>query len=167
MNNEVLDRDFQTYVAAHRARLHRLAFLLCGDAHRAEDLVQQALIKTYRVWGRLVRDGNIDAYVRKILLNTHIDEMRRPSRRERLEEAPDRTAPSTNFEERSALFAGLVALPRGQRQVVVLRYYLGLSVNETAEELGLAPGTVKSQSADALRSLERSLSAVFPERTRE
>jgi RNA polymerase sigma-70 factor (sigma-E family) len=155
------DQAFVEYVAARRARLYRTAYLICGDAHRAEDLVQIALAKTYVSWSRLERAGNVDAYVRRILVNAHVDETRRSWRRERLvlDAVSDHiAAPDPSFEDAEELWSALRGLPPGQRRVVVLRHYWGLSVEETAADLGISPGTVKSQTADALARLRALMS---------
>jgi RNA polymerase sigma-70 factor (sigma-E family) len=155
------DRDgaFVEYVAARRAKLYRAAYLICGDAHRADDLVQIALAKAYVAWPRLERAGNVDAYVRRILVNAHIDDTRRGWRHERpgLDQV-DEAAPASASESNDELWAALRALAPGQRQVVVLRHYWGLTVEETADDLGISPGTVKSQTSDALARLRRVLS---------
>ena len=158
--NEDRDRPFIEYVAARRAKLYRTAYLVCGDAHRADDLVQIALAKAYVAWPRLEQAGNVDAYVRRILVNAHVDETRRGWRRERpgLDHL-DEAAPAPASEGNEELWAALRALAPGQRRVVVLRHYWGLSVEETAEDLGISPGTVKSQTSDALARLRRVLSA--------
>jgi RNA polymerase sigma-70 factor (sigma-E family) len=160
------DRDaaFVEYVAARQAHLRRIAYAVCGDWHRAEDLLQTALTKLYIAWPRVHGDGSPDAYVRRIIVRSHIDEGRRPWRRERPGlEGHDRPAdPGTAVEERSALFEALQALPEMQRKVVVLRHWLGLSVEETAGELGIAAGTVKSHSSRALTSLQQVLGESTP-----
>src|SRR5690349_23733214 len=76
------DEEFSAYVAQRRTQLRRIAYLLCGDVHKAEDLVQTALMKVYVAWPRVQRAGNVDAYVRRILVNSNVDESRRPWRRE-------------------------------------------------------------------------------------
>ena len=78
------DRDaaYADYVASRWPRLFRTAYLICGDRHRAEDLVQTALAKVYVAWPRVEREGNLDAYVRRSILNAHIDDTRRARRRE-------------------------------------------------------------------------------------
>lgn len=151
-----VDSEFSEYVAARRAKLYRTAYLLAGDPHRAEDLVQQALTKLYVAWKRLSKRDDVDAYARRIVVNAHLDEVRRPWRRERPRptEDLDRAAEAGLApEDRDALWDALRALPARQRQVVVLRHYWGLSVAETAQDLGISQGTVKSSTSDALARL--------------
>ena len=83
MRRSAREAEFTEHVAARRAHLRRAAYLLCGDAHRAEDLVQATLVKLYVAWPSVPRDGNVEGFVRRILVNAHIDETRRPWRRER------------------------------------------------------------------------------------
>lgn len=149
------DADFSAYVAERRAHLYRTAYLLCGDPHRAEDIVQQALTKLYAAWSRAVRADSVDAYTRRIVVNAHLDEVRRPWRRERPTAEPvDRAVATTvSTEDSDALWTALRGLAPGQRRVVVLRHYWGLSVDETAADLGISPGTVKSQTSEALARL--------------
>jgi RNA polymerase sigma-70 factor (sigma-E family) len=132
---------------------------VCGDWHRAEDVLQTALVKAYVAWPRVHRDGREEAYVRRIIVRTNIDEHRRPWRRERsgLEGHDRPAAEPTGLEERSELFDALQQLPISQRRVVVLRHWLGLSVEETAAELGISTGTVKSHSSRARERLREVL----------
>ena len=157
------DRDaaFSEFVAARRTHLRRIAYAVCGDWHRADDLVQTALTKLYVAWPRVRREGNEEAYVRTIIVRANIDESRRPWRRERATaETPERAAPSgVGVEERSELFDALQALPTMQRKTVLLRHWLGLSVAETARELGISEGTVKSHTFRGLEVLQRVLAA--------
>jgi RNA polymerase sigma-70 factor (sigma-E family) len=151
------DRDaaFTDFVAARQRHLRRIAYALCGDWHRAEDLLQTALTKLYVAWPRIRHEGGEEAYVRQIMVRANIDESRRPWRRERAtDEVPDLPADPTRVEERSALFDALQALPEQQRKVVVLRHWLGLSVRETAAELRISEGTVKSHSSRGLAALQ-------------
>jgi RNA polymerase sigma-70 factor (sigma-E family) len=157
LRNDDRDGPFIEYVAARRARLYRTAYLICGDAHRADDLVQIALAKAYVAWPRLERAGNVDAYVRRILVNAHVDETRRGWHREQ-PGLPDLDQPVPATEDNEELWAALRALAPGQRRIVVLRHYWGLSVDETAADLGISSGTVKSQTSDALARLRRVLS---------
>jgi RNA polymerase sigma-70 factor (sigma-E family) len=150
------DAAFSDFVAARQAHLRRVAYALCGDWHRADDLLQTALTKLYVAWPRIRHEGGEEAYVRQIMVRANIDESRRPWRRERPTDVlPDRpTSEPTAPEERSALFDALQALPEQQRKVVVLSHWLGLSVRETAVELGINEGTVKSHSSRGLAALE-------------
>ena len=152
------DAEFTAYVAARQLHLRRIAYAVCGDWNRAEDLLQTALTKLYVAWPRLHRDGREDAYVRQIIVRANIDEERRPwRRREALGlggiDAADPDPDPAAIEERSALFESLQALPEMQRKVVVLRHWLGLSVEETAADLLISTGTVKSHSHRALARL--------------
>lgn len=151
------DEAFTAYVAERRPQLFRTAWLLCGDPHRAEDVVQAALARLYVAWPRVQRADSVDAYVRRAVVNAHLDEGRRPWRREASagDHLPERTVPAP--EAHTELWAALRALPPGQRRVVVLRHWWGLSVEETAADLGVSPGTVKSQTSAALAALRASL----------
>ena len=154
------DEAFTAYVVARRAQLYRTAYLLCGDAHQAEDLVQAALTKLYVAWPRAARSDSLDAYARRVVVNSHLDDVRRPWRRERPTEHEMLDRPATAgdaAEESDALWGALRRLAPGQRRVVVLRHYWGLSVEETAADLGISPGTVKSQTSDALARLRAAL----------
>jgi RNA polymerase sigma-70 factor (sigma-E family) len=157
------DEEFSAYVGERRAQLYRTAVLLCGDPHRAEDVVQTALAKLYAAWPRVRRADSVDAYARRAVVNVHLDETRRPWRRERSTSAADldgRAPAGLPVEEVDALWSALRALPAGQRRVVVLRHYWGLSVEETAADLGVSTGTVKSQTSDALARLRSTLALV-------
>lgn len=160
-----MDREpaFSAYVAARRAKLFRTACLLCGDPHRAEDIVQNTLAQLYVNWPRVSRADNIEGYVRRILVNTHYSDRRRPWRRESVAlttiDLP--LEPGLAAEDAAVLWSAIRSLPAGQRKVVVLRHIWDLSVEETAADLGISPGTVKSQTRDALASLRRALAADF------
>ena len=158
-----VDESFTTYVAQRRLQLFRTACLLCGDPHQAEDIVQDALARLYAAWPRASRADNIDAYARRVIVNTHLNQVRRPWRRERVaaDVGDGPVAAHLPTEDLQVLWAALRALPLGQRKVVVLRHYLGLSVEETAADLGISIGTVKSQTSDGLASLRRALAAEF------
>jgi RNA polymerase sigma-70 factor (sigma-E family) len=150
------DAEFTEYVAARQAHLRRVAYAVVGDWHLAEDVLQTALSKLYVAWPRLHRDGREDAYVRQIIVRSHLDEVRRPWRRRESSGLDGRDAvarPGLPAEERSALLDAVQALPPMQRRVVVLRHWLGLSVEETAADLQISTGTVKSYSHRALERL--------------
>jgi RNA polymerase sigma-70 factor (sigma-E family) len=153
------DEDYVEYVTARLPALKRLAYQLCGDDHRADDLVQESVTKLYTRWSSAHRVDNLDAYVRAILVRTHIDETRRPWSRVRLFGAlPDHQgAAGPAIEDRSVLRAALAALPAGQRAVLVLRFLCDLPVAEVGELLGCSEGTVKSQTAHGLAKLRQAL----------
>ncbi|SEB75490.1 RNA polymerase sigma-70 factor, sigma-E family [Nocardioides exalbidus] len=161
MRRDDREEAFTDFVAARQAHLRRIAYALTGDWHRAEDLLQTALTKLYVAWPRIRTEGGEEAYVRQIMVRANIDESRRPWRRERpSDRLPELAAEGpTPLEERSALFDALQELPTQQRKVVVLRHWLGLSVRETAGELGISEGTVKSHSSRGLAALEQVLAA--------
>lgn len=153
---------FSDYVTTRRPQLFRTACLLCGDPHRAEDVVQEALTRLYVAWDRVERMDNIDGYVRRIIVNAHYTDRRRPWRRERVS-APSDVPLEAGFpvEDADAIRVALMALPLGQRRVIVLRHIWNLTIEETALELGISAGTVKSQSADAVAALRRTLAPSF------
>jgi RNA polymerase sigma-70 factor (sigma-E family) len=159
-SREARDAEYAAFVASRQTHLRRISYAVCGDWHQAEDILQIALVKLYVAWPRLHRDGREEAYVRQIIVRTNIDDHRRPWRRERLgldgHDEPVREGPT--LEERSAMFDAIQALPVMQRKTVLLRYWLELSVEETARELGISAGTVKSHSSRALGKLLETLS---------
>lgn len=145
---------------ARRTHLRRVAYALCGDWHQSEDLLQTAFAKLYAAWPKVHRHGDPEPYVRRILVNAHIDEVRRPRSGERpMDTVPD--VPVHDPADHSDLFAAIQALPLMQRRVVVLRHWLGLSVRETAHELGITEGTVKSHSSRALSTLQDTVPREF------
>jgi RNA polymerase sigma-70 factor (sigma-E family) len=154
---------FSAYVAVRRAKLFRSACLLCGDPHRAEDIVQDTLAKLYANWPRVSRADNVEGYVRRILVNSHYSDRRRPWRRESALPTPIDLPlePGMSPEDADAIWMAIRSLPAGQRRVVVLRHIWDLSVEETAAELGVSIGTVKSQTSDALAALRRALTSDF------
>ena len=156
MNRASRDDEFAAFVAARQTHLRRIAYAVCGDWHRADDLLQTALVKLYVAWPRLHRDGREEAYTRQIIVRANIDEHRRPWRREQsgLDGHDPVARTGLPVEDRSALFDALQALPVMQRKVVVLRHWLGLSVEETAHELGISTGTVKSHSSRGIAKLQ-------------
>ena len=160
--DETAYRDFVTSRIAH---LRRVAFLVCGDWHTAEDAVSTALAKLYVAWDKVRDRERVDAYARTMVVRAVLDERRRPWRRERdpYDEAmtasvPDRTS---QVHDRILLRRALESLPRGRRAVLVLRFYEGLSVEETAEALGCSTGTVKSQTARGLAAMRNLLPADY------
>lgn len=148
--------EYREYVAARAPALRRTAYLLCGDWHRAEDVVQAVLIALYvhppRDWVA------VDGWVRTALMRKVIDESRRPWRRERsVEVLPDTPLLQHDSAERMALLDALRTLPVRQRAVVVLRFWDDLSVQDTAAALDISEGTVKSHSSRGLAALRLTL----------
>jgi RNA polymerase sigma-70 factor (sigma-E family) len=164
-----IDEGFTTYVSQRRLQLFRTACLLCGDPHQAEDIVQDALARLYAAWPRASRADNIDGYARRAIVNSHLNQVRRPWRRERVTAAVGEGPAVVHLptEDLQVMWAAIGNLPLGQRKVVVLRHYLGLSVEETAADLGVSAGTVKSQTSDALAALRRTLAPEFRTTVRE
>ncbi|WP_433081381.1 SigE family RNA polymerase sigma factor [Dactylosporangium sp. CA-052675] len=150
--------DYIEYVTARLPALHRLAYVLSGDAHRADDLVQQTITTLYVKWAKVRRAEYLDRYVRSMLVNTFIDERRLAWARVRLfAEPPERIAPDSDQDERTAVRHALARVPRRQQAVLVLRFFYDLPVTEVAEILGVAEGTVKSQTSHGLAALRRLL----------
>jgi RNA polymerase sigma-70 factor (sigma-E family) len=159
MRTSQRDAEFEAYVAAARPRLRRLAYSLCGDWHAADDVLQTALAKLYVAWPKVRRSSNPDAYVRRTIARTTIDESRRPWRRERSGlDGVDRSYHDRDVPARSDLVAALQRLPEMQRKAVVLRHWLELSVSETAQDLGISEGSVKSHTSRALAALSELMS---------
>jgi RNA polymerase sigma-70 factor (sigma-E family) len=155
--NDARDHDFAAYLAARQASLLRTAYLLTGNRHDAEDLVQTAFAKLYLSWDKVRDQGAIDGYVRRILVNEHNSLWRRAwKRRESSQEHQVLDRPvHDRYDEGtgSALWDIVQTLPRKARAVVVLRYYEEMSEAETAAVLGISVGTVKSQTSRALAAL--------------
>jgi RNA polymerase sigma-70 factor (sigma-E family) len=157
------DDEFTRYFGTRMRSLRLTAYSLCHDWHQAEDITQLALLKLYRVWPRLDHERGIDAFARKVVERTFLNECRRPWRgRERLTDAlPEFGAAPDGLEERSLVLDALSGVAPKQQQVLVMRFLHDMSVEETAEELGLSTGTVKSQSARGLATLRKRLGPHF------
>lgn len=151
--------EFERFVRSRTASLLRTAYLLTGDQHLAEDLVQSALARTHRSWQSLHRTENAEAYVRRVMYHLQVSWWRR---RRVAESYPDelpeprqrgRGEDETVIATRLAVRAALAALTPKQRAVLVLRFFEDCTEAQTAEVLGVAVGTVKSQTARALTRL--------------
>ncbi|MEV6267368.1 SigE family RNA polymerase sigma factor [Kribbella sp. NPDC051936] len=152
------DRDaaFEAYFAARSDAMRGTAYLLCGDWHRAEDLVQQTFTKIYQVWRRIQRQDAMDNYTRQTLIRTFLSERRRGWFRYESVGVPPADPPTASAgptEERLVLLEALVKVPPRQRAVLVLRYWEDQSVEQTAELLDCSTGTVKSQASRGLAAL--------------
>ena len=146
------EQEFTAWAAGAERSLLRSTYLLTGDLHRAEDLVQEALVKVALRWDRL-RDGNPTAYARTIVVRDHISWWRRRRRETTVAEPYGEAAVSSDPDTAMVVRRALGRLTPAQRAVVVLRHFDDLSVEETAAILRVAPGTVKSQNAAALARL--------------
>lgn len=156
--------EFAEFVAARSAALHRAAYLMVGETSLAQDLVQEALTKTYAAWPRLHDKGNAEAYTRKAITTTAISWFRRKGWNN---ERPTETLPEgtgqrpagheASVAEHDAVWRALLTLPPRQRAALVLRYYEDLTEAQTAAAMGCAVGTVKSQVSAALAKLRTQL----------
>lgn len=152
--------SFDDFVAARSPALWRTAYLLTGDAHKAEDLLQTALVKAWRRWDSITRREAAESYVRRALVTTYTDWWRRRWRGEvptgEMPDAPTAHDHGARTDVRHDVLTALANLPRGQRAVVVLRFFDDLSEAQTAAALGISVGTVKSQNSRALAALRSS-----------
>jgi RNA polymerase sigma-70 factor (sigma-E family) len=154
------DEAYREYAAGLLPGLRRLAYLLCQDWHRADDLVQGALERLYLNWGKASKANDPAAYARTVLLRVFLSEQRTAwaHRVVLVDHAPEGGgAGGPDVESRMELEAALRQLPARQRAVLVLRFYCDLSVEQTAETLRCATGTVKSQAARGLIRLREVL----------
>lgn len=155
-----IDEGFTAYVGERGKHHLRVAVLLTGDWYAAEDLVQASLVKLYRAWPKLQPDGDPDAYLRRIMVNTHRSWRRARWRRETpAGDLPESVA--ADFADGQALSAqvrqALLALPQRQRAVLALRYFEDLPEAEVASLLGCTAGTVKTHARRGLQALRGSL----------
>jgi RNA polymerase sigma-70 factor (sigma-E family) len=154
-------RDFPEFVAARGGALQRAAYLMVGDPSLAQDLVQEALTKTYVAWPRLREVGNAEAYTRRVITTTALSWFRRKGwTAERSTDSPPDEGSGDHAESvttAAVLWTALQALPPRQRVAVVLRYYDDLTEAQTAAAMGCAVGTVKSQVSAALAKLRAGL----------
>jgi RNA polymerase sigma-70 factor (sigma-E family) len=158
------DAEFREFMHARWPAMVRLAYGLTGDQGHAEDVAQAAFARAYASWPRVRRSGDPDAYVRQIVINENRNRFRKRRVAERLTDSVLIDAPWTDatreYDERSALIAALQRLGPRQRAVVVLRYWLDLTEQETAAALNCSVGTVKSQASRALATLRESIELV-------
>lgn len=158
------EEEFTEFAEASSTRLRRTAFLLCGDWHAAEDLVQTALAKVFVSWRKIRRQDMVEAYATQTLVNTYLAQRRLKRPREVLtSEVPDRPAEPPAPETRLVVLDALSSLPARSRAVIVLRYCADLSVAQVAAVLGCSEGNVKSQSARALDKLHAVLGGALAE----
>ncbi|WP_374935873.1 SigE family RNA polymerase sigma factor [Streptomyces sp. SM14] len=158
------EAEFTAYVRERRASLYATAYHLTGDRHEAEDLLQSALLSTYRAWDRISDKAALGGYLRRTMTNLHISAWRRRKLNEypteELPESPGEYDTMRGTELRTVLWQALARLPEQQRTMLVLRYYEGRTDPEIADTLNISVGTVKSSIWRTLRRLreDRTLS---------
>ncbi|WP_129841994.1 SigE family RNA polymerase sigma factor [Streptomyces sp. RFCAC02] len=151
------EAEFTAYVRERRASLYATAYHLTGDRYEAEDLLQSALLSTYRAWDRITDKAAVGGYLRRTMTNLHISAWRRRKLNEypteELPEAPGEQDTMRGTELRAVLWQALARLPEQQRTMLVLRYYEGRTDPEIADTLNISVGTVKSSIWRTLRRL--------------
>ncbi len=158
------EEEFVEFAAAVSPRLRRMAFLLCGDWHASEDLVQTTLAKVFVSWRKIRRQDAEHAYAARTLVNSYLADKRLRRNQEVVSSRiPEHQVQSPAPETRIVVLNALATLPPKSRAVVVLRYWADLSVDQVAAILGCSPGNVKSQSARALGKLRAMLDDVAAE----
>ncbi|MFI6788015.1 SigE family RNA polymerase sigma factor [Nonomuraea sp. NPDC050383] len=153
------DEEFTVYVTGRLSWLRKIAYPLCQDWHRADDLVQTAITRLYVKWRQARAADDLDAYVRVILIRVFLAEQRRGwFSRVRLTSAlPHQQLEDGDRDMAMDIHRALAAIPPRQRATLVLRFHCDLSVEQTAQALGCSTGTVKSQTARGLTTLRAML----------
>jgi RNA polymerase sigma-70 factor (sigma-E family) len=154
MRRDQREREFTEFFAASAPALRRTAYVVVRDWHVAEDLTQQALAKLYVAWPRVAAQTRM-AYARRVVVNECLSHLRRRRPETPTDAPPDRVVAA--HEPAPDLGRALASLPDRQRAIVALRFLDDLSVAEVGRLLGIADGTVKSQTARALDTLRQRL----------
>lgn len=146
--------EFSEFVAARGDGLVRTAALLLGRVEGAEDLVQDALVRLYQHWDRVIADGDPDGYLHRIMTNLVIDGWRRRQPVVAVASVPEFAQPADeSLLQREVVLRALAQLGRRQRAALVLRYWQDWSVDRTAETLGCSPGNVRALTSNGLARL--------------
>jgi RNA polymerase sigma-70 factor (sigma-E family) len=157
------DAEFTEYLAVRQPTLLRTAYLLTGDRHQAEDVLQTSLAKLYLAWDKVHDRGAVDAYVRRIMVNENNSLWRRAWKKREwaTDEVPEGAPHHDAYDDgtNDQLWQVVQTLPPKARAVVVLRYYEQMSEAEVADALGISVGTVKSQCSRALAALRERVPA--------
>jgi RNA polymerase sigma-70 factor (sigma-E family) len=152
--------EFREFASARAGQLFRIAYLVCGDWHEAQDLVQTTLAKLFVAWHRVQRTQSPDAYARRVLMNAYLSERRR-KRTSEMPVAhpapPIATSGGDDADLRLTLVAALTKLPPRSRAVVVLRYVDDHSIEAVSQALGISPAAVKSLNSRGLAQLRELL----------
>ena len=157
------EADYAHFVRTRTHALLRSAYLLTGDQHLAEDLVQEALARTHRAWLRLERAENAEAYARRVMYHAQVSLWRRPKVAEVLPgdlepaDRPGADDPAEEAVQRLTMRRALVTLSAKQRAVIVLRFFEDRTEAEAAQLLGVSVSTVKTQTGRALERLREIL----------
>jgi RNA polymerase sigma-70 factor (sigma-E family) len=154
------ERRYVQFVSTRLPWLRKVAFLLCQDWDRADDLAQAAITRLYTHWRAAARATNLDGYARTVLVREFLGSRRTAwARRVDLRDEPyaEASSPAEDPATRLAVRAALAMVPPRQRAALVLRFYCDLSITEAAEALACSPGTVKSQTSRGLAALRRAL----------
>jgi RNA polymerase sigma-70 factor (ECF subfamily) len=153
--------SFEDFYRGGRDRVARALALTLGDAHLAADAVDEAMARAYQRWDRVGRFDNPGGWVYRVALNWSLSALQR--RRRPVRAVHDRDPQDVEQPGEPAVRAALLELDVRQRAVVVCRFYLGLSERETADALGIRPGTAKSRLHRGLKALEDRLAHLAPE----
>lgn len=153
-------QDFERFVAERSPALLRTAFLLTGDREKAQDLLQDSLVRLFSRWSSIRDPSAREAYLRRILVTTSANQRQRFWNRERSEPVPDAATPHHDpfpeADDRRHCLRAIKGLSHAHRAVIVLRFYEDLTEQQCADLLGLSVGTVKSRTSRALQQLRGS-----------
>lgn len=156
------DQGFEAFAVARTPALYRSAWLLCGDKHTAEDLVQETLAKVYVAWHKRRPIDNPPAYAHTTLVRTFISAKRRRSSTERPTEVlPEKGQHDPDVALRESLLAALAQLPQTDRAVLVLRFLDDQSIEQVAQHLDISAGAVRSRTLRALTRIRGVLGTDF------
>lgn len=153
--------EFADFVSLHASGLGKLAYLLLGDEHSAEDLVADVFLAAWRQWNQITQAHYPVAYLRKMMVNQAAARFRRKAKeRLSLERLFGRSTPSSHDPDSAAVVdvqSVLQRMPPGRRACLVLRFAFDLSEREVASTLGVSVGTVKSQTSKAVAQFRREI----------
>jgi RNA polymerase sigma-70 factor (sigma-E family) len=153
------ETEYREFASARATQLFRLAFLMCGDWHEAEDLVQTTLASLFVAWNRVRRRDSMDTYARRVLVNAFISQRRlKRSSEMPIAQIADVRAPAVDADLRLTLVAALRTLPPRSRAVVVLRYLEDHSIESVAQLMDATPAAIKSLNTRGLTQLRELLS---------
>lgn len=146
--------SFEEFVAERLDALLRYATVLSCDPHRAQDVVQEVMLRAQVRWSRIGAMDNPGAYVKRMVTNEYLSWWRRAKRELALTDRPEETTdPMARYDTRDAMIDGISRLPRKQRAAIVLRYYENCADDEIAEMLGCSVSTVRSHISRAVSTL--------------